>query len=90
MRTRELPAGTCMLAHELFETLDRKCEVRAALVADYCVNLVDNQCARGFQHPPSTFAGQQDVKRLRSGDDDVWRTFRHRGAFGCWGIAGAH
>ena len=53
-----------MLAHELFEALDRKREVRAALVADNSVNFVDNQCARGFEHPAAAFAGQKDVERL--------------------------
>ena len=79
-----------MLADELFEALDRKCEVRTALVADDRVNLVDNQRSRGFQHPTSTFAGQQDVERFGSGDDDVWRALRHRGAFRSRSIARAH
>ncbi len=79
-----------MLAHELFETFDRKREMRTALVADDRVNFVDNQRARRFQHPPPAFAGQQDVKRFRSRDDDVRRTLRHRGAFGGGRVAGAH
>ena len=79
-----------MLADELFETFDGKSEMRSTLVADNCMNFVENQCPRSFQHSPATFAGQQDIKRLRSRDDNVRRTLRHRRAFGGGRVAGSH
>ena len=37
----------------------------AALVANYCMNLIEDQRARRLQHATSAFARQQDVKRFR-------------------------
>src|SRR6185369_15656709 len=54
------------------------------------MDLVENERASRFQHPPSAFAGQQNVKRLRRGDNDVRRTLRHRGAFSSGRVAGAN
>src|SRR5215208_6476474 len=79
-----------MLAHKLFETFDRECEMRATLVADDSVNLVKDECARGFEHPATAFTGQEDVERFGSRDDDVRGTLRHRGSLGGWCVAGAN
>ena len=43
-----------------------------------------------LQHAPAAFTRQQDVKRLRSGDYNMWRSLRHCGAFGGGRVAGAH
>src|SRR5688500_7085103 len=71
LRSGETDANQCsvlsslsfrMLADELFETFDRESKVRTALVADDCVNLVENEGSRCFQHPAPAFTGQQDVE----------------------------
>ena len=79
-----------MLAHELFEALDRKREVRATLVADNGVNFVGSVCV-----PFRASAGRRRwskgyVERLWSSDDDVRRALRHRRAFGSRCVAGAN
>ena len=66
--------------HQLFEPFDRERQVRTAFVAHYRMNFVDDQRARRFQHPAAAFAGQQNVKRFGSRDDDMRRTLRHRSA----------
>src|SRR6185369_4207331 len=79
-----------MLANKLFETLNRKRQVRTAFISNHGVDFVENHGASGFQHATPAVAGQQDVERFWSGDDDMWRTLRHRRAFGRWRVAGAN
>ena len=78
-----------MLSHELFEALDGEREVRAAFVADDGVNLIDDQRARGFEHPAAAFAGQKDgshdilndARFFQSRDDDDRQFWMQRSEF---------
>ena len=63
--------------------------MRAALVIDHRVDFINDQRARSAQHFAAAFASQQDVKRLRCGDDNVRRLFRHRRAVFRRRVAGA-
>ena len=59
------------------QALQRQGEVRAALVADEGVDLVhDDRPHRGQDLPPAV-AGQQEIERLRRGDQDVRRPLAH-------------
>src|SRR6476659_2195778 len=64
--------------------------MRATLVSNNRVNLIENYCASGLQHPASAFTSQQDVERFRSSDDDMRWPFRHRRAFRRRGVACAN
>src|SRR5258708_1162509 len=44
------------LPGQLFQTFDRKGEVRPALVANYGVDFINDQCARSLQHATAAFA----------------------------------
>ena len=66
MRSRRSP-------HERGEALQRQREVRAALVRRERVDLVDDHRARGRQHRAAGVRAEQDVERLRRGDQDVRR-----------------
>src|SRR6185295_1722843 len=87
---RRKPDPDQIVSHKLLKPLDRECEVRASFVADHRVNFVYDQRARGPEHSPAAFAGQQYVKRLGRGDDDVRRAFGHRGAFRGGRVTGAN
>ena len=64
--------------------------MRATLVVNHRVNLIDNQRACRAEHSAAAIAGQQDVERLRGGDDDVRRLLRHRYAIFRRSVACAH
>src|SRR5205814_2106327 len=52
-------------------------QVRAALVIGDGVNLIDDHGARGLEHLPALFRGEQDEQRLGRGNQDVRRRFQH-------------
>jgi len=64
--------------------------VGAALVAGDRVDLVDDHGAQLRQPGAAALAGQQDVERLRRGDQDVRRAPRELGALADRRVAGAH
>src|ERR1044071_5776496 len=64
--------------------------MRTTFVADDGVNFVENEGSRSLQHASTAIAGQQDVKRLRRGDDDVRWALRHRSTFRSGCVAGAN
>jgi hypothetical protein len=76
--------------HDAFQPFQRQRQVRAALVAQQRVDLVDDHCAHGAQHLPPAFAGQQQVQGLRGGHEDVGRRTQHALALGGRGVARAH
>ena len=79
LRRREADAHE-RRAHELLQARDGEREVRAALARDQRVDLVDDERPDAPEHPPSTFAGEQDVERLGRRHEDVGRTPDGRGA----------
>src|SRR6185503_10239633 len=64
--------------------------MRATLVAYDSVDFIKNQCARCLQHPAAAIAGQQYIKRFRSGNHDVRWPLSHRSSLGRRGIPCAH
>ena len=52
--------------------------MRAALVVGDSVDLVDDHRLNMAQDGTAAIGGQQDVKRLRRGDQNVRRTLQHR------------
>ena len=72
------------------QTLQRKRQVRAPLIARDRVNLIHDDGARGFQHLAASLGRQEDVERFGRGDEDVGAFFEHEPAFSRRGIAGAH
>ncbi len=71
---RHAPAD---LGDEPVEPLERDREVGAALVARHGVDLVDDHRAQLTERGAPLVRGQQDVQRLRRGDEDVRRALRH-------------
>jgi len=43
------------------QSLDRDCEMRAPLISDHRVNLIQDHGADGPKHSPSTFAREKEV-----------------------------
>ena len=54
--------------------------MRAPLIVDHGMNLIDDQRAHGAQYLAPAFAGQKDVKRFRRGNNNMWRFLGHRHA----------
>ena len=65
-------------------------QVRAALVSGHRVNLVHDHGAHAAQHGPAALRGQQQVERLRRGDQNVRRALEHGGPLGGRGVSGPH
>ena len=54
--------------------------MRATLVIDHRMNLIDDQRMGRAQNSAAAFAGQQDIERFRCGNNDMWRLLGHRQA----------
>ena len=72
------------------EPFQRQREMAAALVRRQCVDLVDDDGARGGKHRPARLRTEQDVERLGSRHDDMGRPPPHARAFRLRGVAGAY
>ena len=70
------------------QPLEREREMRAALGVGDGVDLVDDHRVDAAEHRPS-LRGEDQVQRLRRGDEDVGRLARHRGALALGRVAGA-
>ena len=89
LRRREADAQQPVAA-ERRQPLEREREVRAALVRRERVDLVDDHGARGREHRAAGLRAEQDVERLRRGDEDVRRRAAHALALARRRVAGAH
>ena len=78
------------LACKLFQPFDGKREVRAALVAEHGVNLVDDQCRYRGEHGAAAGAGQQQIEGFGSSHQDMRRMRGHLAALVGGSIAGAN
>ncbi len=78
------------LLHQRFQPFQRKRQVRAAFVVCHGVDFIHNHGLNMAQEGTAFFRGQQDVKRLRGGNQDVGRMRQHRPAFRRERVAGAH
>ena len=65
------------LLAEALEPLDGEGEVRAPLVPDDGVDLVDDQRLGGGEDDAAPFAGDEEVERLGRGDEEVRRLAQH-------------
>ena len=77
-------------ARERLQSLQRQCQVCAALVAGNRVNLIDDHRPARGKHGPARLRSQQNVQRLRGRHDDVRRFAPHSGALRLRRIAAAH
>ncbi len=84
----ERRAFAAHLHDELFEALQRERQVRAALGAGHRVDLVNDHDFDTRQGGPR-LARQQEIERLRRGDEHVGRMLYQGAAFVGRGIAGA-
>jgi hypothetical protein len=78
-----------LLADQPIEALEAEREVGAALVAGDGVDLVDDHRADVAEGGAALLGGEQDVERLRRGDQDVRRPLGHLGALAHRRVAGA-
>ncbi len=74
---------------ECVEAFEREGEVGSALVVGYGVDFVDDDGADAAKIFARFARGEQDVERLRRGDEDVGRISKHGGAFFRERVAGA-
>ncbi len=63
-------------------------EMGSALVPGDGVDLVHNDCAGGAEHCARPLGRQQQVERLRRGDQEVGRPLQHRGPLSRRGVPG--
>ena len=77
-------------AHDVPEPLQAERQVRSPARIDHRVNLVHDHRAHGAEHRPAARRGQEQVKRLRRGDEDVRGRAQHRGAARGGRVAGAY
>ena len=78
------------IAAECRQALERKRQVGAALVRHQSVDLVDDHGPCGREHRAAGIGAEQDVERLRRGDDDVRRAAVHALALARRRVAGTH
>ncbi len=78
------PAAQCR------QPFERQRQMRAALVGRHGVDLVHDHGFGGGQHCAARRGAEQDVERLRRGDDDVRRAAAHALALAGRRVAGAH
>ncbi len=90
LRRGEADAGRRGAGRDVLEALERQREVAAAAVAGERVDLVDDHGANVAQRLAAAFRGEQQVERLRRGDQDVGRAADHRLPLGLRRVAGAH
>ena len=83
------PAGA-RVRGQGFEPFERQGQMGAALVARHRVDLVHDHGVRARQRGAARLAAEQDVERLRGGDQDVGRLACHGLPVGRRRIAGAH
>ncbi len=67
---------------ERVEALEAEGQVGAALVVGDGVDLVDDDGVDAAQVLAALLRGEQDVERLRGGDEDVGRRLQHGAALG--------
>ncbi len=65
----------------VLQPFEREGEVRAAPRSDHGMDFVDDDRADRAQHLAAALGRQQQVERLRRGDEDVRRRAQHRRAF---------
>ena len=64
--------------------------MRPALVIRHRMNLIHNHCFHIAENRAAALGGQQNVERLRRGDQNVRRPLEHRTTFMHESVARAH
>ncbi len=72
------------------QAFERESKMSAALVIGHGVDFVHDHRVHVTQYPAASLRGEQNVKRLRRGYQDVWRPLQHFLALVRQRIAGAH
>ena len=76
-------------ASHVLQALQAEGQVRAAPRLQHRVDLVHDDGAHGAEHVPAPSCGEQQIERLRRGDQDMGRRPEHRRALGGGGITRA-
>ena len=90
LRGRQTDARERMRARECRQTFERQGQMRAALAARDRMDFVHDHAARRRQHVAPGFAGEQQIQRLGSRDQNMRRALDHGRALAGRGVAGAH
>ena len=77
-------------AHDVAQPLQAERQVRSAARIDHRMDLVHDHRAHRAEHRPAALRGQEQVERLRRGDQDVRGRAQHRGAARGGRVTGAH
>ena len=75
---------------ELLQAFEGQRQMRSPLILGYGVNFIDNNGLGVFQESPTSFGRQQDIERLRRGDENMRRVADHRLPLMGRGIPGTH
>ena len=71
----------------MIEPFQRQREMSAAFILHHGVDLIDNQGLSCLKEVPAARRRKQDVKRLRRGDQNMWRSAHHQLSFASRRIA---
>ena len=77
-------------ARHVPEALQTERQVRSPARIDHGMDLVHDHRAHGAEHRPAALGGQEQVERLRGGDQDVRGRAQHRSAARRGRVPGAH
>ena len=77
-------------AHDVPQPLQAERQVRSPARIDHGMDFVHDHRAHGAEHRPAALGGQEQVERLRGGDQDVRGRAQHRGAARRGRVPGAH
>ncbi len=87
---RGQPDPDQVIAAQCGQAFQRQCQMCPALVRRHGVDFIDDHGARGRQHCATGAGAEQDVQRLRCGDEDVGRATAHAFTLAGRRVAGAH
>ena len=87
---RGQPDADQVIAAQCGQAFQRQGQMCPALVRRHGVDFIDDHGARGRQHRATGAGAEQDVQRLRCGDEDVRRATAHAFTLAGRRVAGAH
>ena len=87
---RGQPDADQVVAAQCGQAFQRQGQMCPALVRRHGVDFIDDHGARGRQHRATGAGAEQDVQRLRCGDEDVGRATAHALTLAGRRVAGAH
>jgi len=78
------------MSRKVLQPFKAERQMDTALLADKGMDFIHDDAAHGAQHFPAARAGQNEIERLRSGDQDVGRLPHHRSARMAGRVARSH